>query len=254
MQPTPWSARDTRLQRGPSAAPGGHGGIRAALPALKGHWGYLGAVAGSIVTLILLFQPWLRAAGADGKASADAFGRITATTSYLNVWSSAQPPTARISGALALLSAGAIVVTVCVVAVNLRLRTELLSRTATACTVTTAALVLLTVLYVNSKAPELRAMLARSSDFGGQVGMVTSWAFGNGSLIAPGVRQVSYNTAGLTHWALLAGVTSLGSAVTAVAQWAYNHPATSPRLPRRGGARSGEPARRGESADRHATS
>ncbi|MFI5537017.1 hypothetical protein ACIA5H_11555 [Nocardia sp. NPDC051900] len=204
-------------------------------------------MAGSIVTLILLFQPWLRAVGADGKASADAFGRITATTSYLNVWSSSQPPTARISGALALLSAGAIVLTVCVVVVNLRLRTEILSRTATACAVTTAALVLLTVLYVNSKAPELRAMLARSTDFGGQVGMVTSWAFGNGSLIAPGVRQVSYNTAGLTHWALLAGITSLGSAVIAVAQWAYNRPATSLRLPRRtAGARSGEPAGRVE--------
>ncbi|MGW4714265.1 hypothetical protein [Nocardia sp. NPDC004260] len=204
-------------------------------------------MAGSIVTLILLFQPWLRAVGADGKASADAFGRITATTSYLNVWSSSQPPTARISGALALLSAGAIVLTVCVVVVNLRLRAEVLSRTATACAVTTAALVLLTVLYVNSKAPELRAMLARSTDFGGQVGMVTSWAFGNGSLIAPGVRQVSYNTAGLTHWALLAGMTSLGSAVIAVAQWAYNRPARSLRLPRpAAGARSGEPAARVE--------
>lgn len=247
MQPTPWSAKDSRLERVPDATPGRRGGSRAFRSALKGQWGYLGAVAGGIITLILLFQPWLRAAGADGKASADAFGRITATTSYLNVWSATQPPTARISGALALLSAGAIVMTVCLVAVHLRLRTEILARAATACAVTTAALVLLTVLYVNSKAPELRGMLARSTDFGGQVGMVTSWAFGNGSLIAPGVRQVSYNTAGLTHWALLAGVTSLGSAVIAVAQWAYNRPRTSLRLPRRlAGARSSEPAGRVE--------
>ncbi|MFI2280924.1 hypothetical protein [Nocardia beijingensis] len=247
MQPTPWSAKVSRLERVPDPTLGRLGRSRAFRSALKGQWGYLGAVAGGIVTLILLFQPWLRAAGADGKASADAFGRITATTSYLNVWSATQPPTARISGALALLSAGAIVMTVCLVAVHLRLRTEILARAATACAVTTAALVLLTVLYVNSKAPELRGMLARSTDFGGQVGMVTSWAFGNGSLIAPGVRQVSYNTAGLTHWALLAGVTSLGSAVIAVAQWAYNRPRTSLRLPRRlAGARSSEPAGRVE--------
>jgi hypothetical protein len=202
------------------------------------------AAVGGVVTLILLFQPWLRAAGADGKASANAFGRITATTSFLNTWSSAQPPTARISGALALLSAAAVVVTVCLVAANLRLRTDILSHAATVSTVTTAALVLLTVLYINSKAPELRAMLARTTDLGGQIGMVTSWAFGNGSLIAPGVRQVSYDTAGLTHWALLAGVTSLGSAVTAVAQWAYNRPAISLRLPWRSAGDG--PARRDE--------
>ncbi|MBF6476118.1 MULTISPECIES: hypothetical protein [Nocardia] len=246
MQPTPWSANDSRLDRVPSAAPGRLAGSRPSLSTLHGYWGYLGAVAGSLVTLLLLFQPWLRVAGADGKASANAFGRVSATTSYLNAWSATQAPAARISGALALLAAAAIVVTVCAVAVNLRYRTEVLARVATISTVTTAALVVLTVLYVNSKAPELRAPLARSSDLGGQVGMVTSWAFGNGSLIVPGVRQVSYDTAGLTHWALLAGATSLGSAITAVTQWVYNYPPTALRLPYRitGSRRAGEPARR----------
>ena len=76
--------------------------------------------------------------------------------------------------------------------------------------------------------------------------MVTSWAFGNGSLIVPGVRQVSYDTAGLTHWALLAGATSLGSAITAVTQWVYDHPPTALRLPYRitGSRRSDGTARR----------
>ncbi|MEU1545617.1 hypothetical protein [Nocardia sp. NPDC005745] len=221
--------------------PGRLAGFRADLSSFRGHWGYLSAGGGSVVTLILLFQPWLRAAGADGKASANAFGRITATTSYLNTWSSSQPPMARISGTLAILSAGAIVLTICLVAANLRLRTDILSHAATVSTVTTAALVLLTVLYINSKAPELRAMLARTTDLGGQIGMVTSWAFGNGSLIAPGIRQVSYDTAGLTHWPLLAGVTSLGSAVTAVTQWVYNRPVKrcpAPRSPDTGAVRA----------------
>ncbi|MEU2175573.1 hypothetical protein ABZ552_15225 [Nocardia sp. NPDC019219] len=246
MQPTPWSAKDTRPVEVPGAAQP-RAGVRGSLSALDGHWGYLGALAGSIVTLLLLFQPWLNAVGADGRARADAFGRITATTSFLNAWSSSPPPSVRISGALAILAAGAIVVTVCVVAANLRYRAEVLSRAAAVSAVVTAALVVLTVLYVNSKAPELRGMLGRSSDLGGQIGMVTSWAFGNGSLIAPGVRQVSYNTAGLTHWALLAGVVSLGSAVAAVAQWTYNRPSSSRRLPWRGtGAGGKEPVRRVE--------
>ncbi len=214
---------------------------------LRGYWGYLGAVAGSIVTFVLLFQPWLSVAGADGKASANAFGRVNATTSYLNVWSSSQAPAARINGALALLAAATIVVTVCVVAANLRYRTEVLARAATISTVTTAVLVVLAVLYINSKAPELRAPLARTTDLGGQVGMVTSWAFGNGSLIVPGVRQVSYDTAGLTSWPLLAGATSLGSTVTALTQWVYSHPPASLRLRYRAAAgRSNESARQGK--------
>ncbi|MBF6469680.1 hypothetical protein IU427_31610 [Nocardia beijingensis] len=246
MQPTPWSTKGTRPEPVP-ATERRLAGIRDHLSALDGHWGYLGALVGSIVTLLLLFQPWLNAVGADGRARANAFGRITATTSFLNAWSSSPPPTARISGAMAILAAGAIVVTVCVVAANLRYRTEVLARAVTVSAVVTAALVVLTVLYVNSKAPELRGMLGRSSDLGGQIGMVTSWAFGNGSLLAPGVRQVSYNTAGLTHWALLAGVVSLGSAVAAVAQWTYSRTSSSRRLPpRRTGTVAREPVRRAE--------
>ncbi|WP_280497378.1 hypothetical protein [Nocardia asiatica] len=217
------------------------------MSALHGYWGYVGAGAGSVVTFVLLFQPWLSVAGADGKAGANAFGRVSATTSYLNVWSSAQAPAARINGAPGILAAATIVVTVCVVAANLRYRTEVLARAATISTVTTAGLVVLAVLYINSRAPELRAPLARTSDLGGQIGMVTSWAFGNGSLIVPGVRQVSYDTAGLTSWPLLAGATSLGSAITAVAQWVCSHPSASLRLPRRVGAskRSDGSTRRG---------
>ncbi|WP_159925247.1 hypothetical protein [Nocardia sp. CY15] len=229
VQPTPWTADDIRSGGAPSGAPR-LAGLRTRLSILDGYWGYLGAAAGSIVTLILLFQPWLTAAGADGKASVDAFGRMTATTSFLNVWSSSPPPTARISGAFAILSVAAIVITVCTVAVNLRYRTGALARLATISTVTAAALIALTVLYINSKSPELRAMLARTSDLGGQAGMVMSWAFGNGSLVVPGVRQVSYNTAGLTPWAMLAGATSLASAVAALAQWIRDHPVTSVRL------------------------
>ncbi|WP_454195256.1 hypothetical protein [Nocardia sp. Marseille-Q1738] len=250
VQPTPWSVKDIRPEPAPSAAPGRPADFRARLSRLNGNWGYLGAASGGIVTLILLFRPWLTAAGADGKASVNAFGRMTATTSLLNIWSSSPPPAARISGAFAILSAAAIAVTVCTVVANLGRRTEALSRMATISTVTAAALVILTVLYLNSKSPELRAMLYRTSDLGGQAGMVMSWAFGNGSIVVPGVRQISYDTAGLTPWALLAGATALFSAITALAQWIHDHPPTSIRLPWRIALdRSGapeQPARQGE--------
>ncbi|WP_157172373.1 hypothetical protein [Nocardia pneumoniae] len=250
MQPTPWSVKDMRLESAPSAASGGLAESRVRRSGLNGYWGYLGAAAGGIVTLILLFRPWLTASGADGKASVNAFGRMTATTSLLNIWSSSPPPAARISGAFAILAAAAITVTVCAVVANLRRRTEALSRVATISAVTVAVLVVLTVLYMNSKSPELRAMLARTSDLGGQAGMVLSWAFGNGSIVVPGIRQISYDTAGLTSWALLAGATSLVSAITAVAQWIYDHPPTAIRLPWRvaihRSAASEQPARRRE--------
>lgn len=230
MQPTPWSVKDIRSDPVPSAALGQLAEFRVRLSRLNGYWGYLSAAAGSIVTLILLFRPWLTASGSDGKASVNAFGRMTATTSLLNIWSSSPPPAARITGAFAILAAAAIAVTVCTVVANLRHRTEVLSRVATIAPVIAAALVILTVLYMNSKSPELRAMLARTSDLGGQAGMVVSWAFGNGSLVIPGIRQSSYDTAGLTPWALLASATSLASAVTALAQWIHDHPPTSIRL------------------------
>ncbi len=226
VQPTPWQSNETGDSRSTqtngaksSVVPAN---LRSIQAALRGYWGYVWAAVGSLATLILLFQPWMTAAGADGRVSTNAFGRMQITTRFLNVWSQSAPPAAKITGFWALLACAAITITILVVVINLRLRIDALSRLATLSTLAAALLVVFTVLYVNSKGGELKAMVGRRSDLGGHIGSLMNWAFGNGRLVVPGVGQVAYTSAGLTPWALLAGVTSLGSAVAALTQWIRN--------------------------------
>ncbi|WP_280249868.1 hypothetical protein [Nocardia abscessus] len=226
VQPTPWQSNKTGDGRSAQQdqavggiAPGSPQAIRAAL---RGYWGYVWAAVGSLVTLVLLFQPWITAAGADGRVSTNAFGRMEITTRFLNAWSASRPRTPHVTGFWALLACAAIVIAILAIVINLRLRIDALSRLATIATLVTSLFVLFTVLYINSKGPELKAMVGRSSDLGGQVGSLINWAFGNGRLVVPGVGQVAYTSAGLTPWALLAGATSLASSVAAVTQWIRN--------------------------------
>ncbi|MFF7940990.1 hypothetical protein ACFZC5_14850 [Nocardia gamkensis] len=224
VQPTPWQSKET-----PDGQPAKQNWAeRGAVPAkaisvaLRGYWGYVWAAIGSLVTLILLFQPWMTARGADGSVSTNAFGRMQITTRFMNVWSRSGPRPAQITGFWALLACAAIVITILVVVINLRLRLVALSRLATLSSLVSALLVLFTVLYINSKGGDLKAMVGRRTDLGGQIGSLMSWAFGNGRLVVPGIGQVAYSSAGLTPWALIAGATSLGSAVAALAQWIRN--------------------------------
>ena len=125
VQPTPWRMNEDRQggttppSRTESAAAQNQARLRAYISKLSGNWGYLCAAVGSLVTLILLFQPWITASGADGRARVNAFGRMQVTTAYLNVWSQAKPRTAQMTSIWAILASAAIVVTVFTVAVNL---------------------------------------------------------------------------------------------------------------------------------------
>ncbi|MGK8522424.1 hypothetical protein ACRS6B_13100 [Nocardia asteroides] len=237
VQPTPWQSNETGDSRPAPENRAKSGAVpenlRSIQAALRGYWGYLWAAVGSLVTLVLLFQPWMTAVGADGRVSTNAFGRMQITTRFLNVWSRSAPPPAKVTGFWALLACAAIAITILVVVVNLRLRIEALSRLATISTLVAALLVVFTVLYVNSKGGDLKAMVGRRSDLGGHIGSFMNWAFGNGRLVVPGVGQVAYASAGLTPWALLAGATSLGSAVAALTQWIRNKSGNLFRLPMR---------------------
>ncbi|MFE7741296.1 hypothetical protein [Nocardia sp. NPDC057455] len=224
VQPTPWQSNETRDGRPAKQNWVEKGAVpaKAISVALRGYWGYVWAAVGSLVTLILLFQPWMTARGADGSVSTNAFGRMQITTRFMNVWSRSGPRPAQITGFWALLACAAIVITILVIVINLRLRIAALSRLATLSSLVAALFVLFTVLYINSKGGDMKAMVGRRTDLGGQIGSLMSWAFGNGRLVVPGIGQVAYSSAGLTPWALLAGATSLGSAVAAVAQWIRN--------------------------------
>ncbi|MGY1942729.1 hypothetical protein [Nocardia asiatica] len=221
VQPTPWqenTPRNNRTRERKSDAAAARG-PRTYQVVLRGYWGYAWAAAGSLVTLVLLFQPWITASGADGSVRANAFGRMQITTVFLNVWSQSKPRTVHITGFWALLASAAIVVTVLAVVINLRLRIEALARLATLSTLATMLLVLSTALYVNSKAGQLKAMVSRTTDLGGHVGSLLNWAFNNGRLAVPGSGQYAYASASLTQWAFLAIALSIGSAVAAVTQW-----------------------------------
>ncbi|MET9030410.1 hypothetical protein ABZW96_33005 [Nocardia sp. NPDC004168] len=187
--------------------------------ALIGNWGYVWAAVCSLITFTLLFQPWLTASGPNGKAETNAFGRINATTRYLTVWSSLKPmPTAQITGFWALLTTAAIIICVLTVVINLRARNELLARVAAISSVAVAIFTVCTLLYINSKAPELKEMTSRRWDLGGQLGSVMSWLLGNDKLPVPGISETRYSTSQLTLTAILACFTSIGSALAASIQ------------------------------------
>lgn len=227
VQPTPWQTIATSHQQ--QTKPASHPeitspprriDIRAILAARRDDWGYLAAAVGSVITFVLLFQPWLAIAGADGKISTNAFGRITTTTSMVGLWSSSPPPSAKVSGLWGVLAGVAVVVTVATVVLNLRARTKTLSRLAAGSTVSVAVFVVFALIYINGKGNDLRAMIGsgRPRDMGTQIGLLIRTVAGNGQYPVPGLRTVSYASPTLTTSGIAAGATSLASAVVAVAQ------------------------------------
>ncbi|MGO4615876.1 hypothetical protein AB4305_16025 [Nocardia sp. 2YAB30] len=227
VQPTPWQAiamshqqRTTTASHPEIASTARRIDVQAILAARRGDLGYLGAAVGSVITFVLLFQPWLAISGADGKVSTNAFGRITVTTSMVGLWSSSPPASAKVSGLWGVLAGVAVVVTVATVVLNLRVRTEKLSRLAAGSTVAVAVFVVLGLIYFNGQGNDLRAMIGSGPprDMGTQIGLLIRTAAGNGQYPVPGLRTVSYASPTLATAGIAAGATSLASAVAAVAQ------------------------------------
>ncbi|MEU6559192.1 hypothetical protein [Nocardia nova] len=240
-QPTPWgssdastggpdpsvtaetvSPRTTLPQTTPSAS--GRFLLRLRPETLRQSWAACCAILAGVVTLVLLFRPWATASGPDGRVRTDAFGRVQASTTYLSAWSRQHSGIARISGGWALLAAAAIVVMVVLALVTVGKRTELAARCTAISAVVVAVLVLITLVYVSTKTPDLKAMTARKYDMGGQIGSLMAWAFGNGTLAIPGVRQSTYSSGGLAPSGMVACGLSVIAAVAAVTQWLHDYP------------------------------
>ncbi|MBF6296129.1 hypothetical protein IU459_01060 [Nocardia amamiensis] len=192
---------------------------------LDGNWGYLLAAIGCIITFVLLFQPWLttNTGGTDGAIHANGFGRLHVTTFWVDLWAQSSVPNPKASGTWGILTSVAIGVAVCSVAVNSVVRTKALTYMATVATVFVAVFTIATALYLNSKGDELTRVVSYGTarDPGTQIGLLIRWAKGHDNYPAPGFRSVSYVTASLTWYAILAGSISLLSAVAAVAQWIH---------------------------------
>ncbi|WP_280266657.1 hypothetical protein [Nocardia wallacei] len=223
VQPTPWQAN--KIRQRPVLVldvPGGRtrrSRWRAVRSALAGRWGFACAAMGNALVLALLFAPWLTAAGFDGKVRVDAFGRIEASTLLMNAWAHSPPDIAKINGGWGILAAAVGVHTVLVALAALRFRTRALTRLATASTVASALSTLTALLYLNSHAPQVKAMVGLSHDLGGQIGWLLSDYFGTSQFALPGSRPMTYTNATLTPWPLLALALAVACAVAVVIQW-----------------------------------
>ncbi|UAK31110.1 hypothetical protein K8O92_25145 [Nocardia asteroides] len=172
----------------------------------RGNWVYLCAAVGSVITFVLLFQPWLTTGtgGTDGVIHANAFGRIHVTTFWVDLWAQTSVPNPKASGTWGILTSVAIVITVCSVAVNSVARTAALTHLVIVATVFVAIFTIATELYLNSKGDELTRVVSYGAarDPRTQIGLLIRWARGHDNYPAPEFRQVSYATYSLTWSAI----------------------------------------------------
>ncbi|MDO3648227.1 hypothetical protein [Nocardia mangyaensis] len=131
---------------------------------LQSGWGYLCAAALSLVTLLLLFQPWLSAAGANGTITIDAFGNVLAWPKEYG------RPDSGVSGVWAAPAAAAAVVTIGAVLLRLWIPVRSLSRVVLASASAAALFVVADRYYLDRKAAELRALTERSDVLDGSLG------------------------------------------------------------------------------------
>ncbi|MFQ6330495.1 hypothetical protein ACLMAL_30755 [Nocardia sp. CWNU-33] len=255
VQPTPWQAGKTPQAQAvsPSRAASGASrrqvdianalatlrpllaALRPVLVLCRGHWGYLGAAIGGVITLYALFQPWINASSTDGKIKATPFGKFEISSSLVALWAGSPPPAAKINGTWAVLACITIAVIVVAAVINLRAQTRALSTLVMGSSIALTLFVIFALVHINNKAPDVRNMVGNgpTRDLGSQVGMIVRWASGNSGYALPGVRRYTWTTAGLTSWAWFAGAMAVVSAVAAIAQWVRNRPAGPIQIPLR---------------------
>jgi len=187
-----------RLQRGPR------------IPSIGRSWPYALAAVGSVALFAILFRPWVFATSTNGSATVDAFGAITMTNTHLRLWSQTPAPGVTISGVWGLLTAVAILATVCTAIVAIRNGS---ARAEAATALAAAAVAVFTVadvFYLQSKIGELRASLGAVYDMGTQLGLVVN-ALRGGSYPWPGKSSL-WTPSHLTSWAFAAPAIAFVSA------------------------------------------
>ncbi|MBF6174634.1 hypothetical protein [Nocardia blacklockiae] len=168
------------------------------------YWGFLCSAALSLSTVVLLFQPWLRAQGPNGRVVSDAFGRTQGITdSTSDQWGEGAYP-AHISGGWGILTAALAILTIFAVGLYLRDGSATLALIVLGSAAGQALSVFCTLLYLNGKGPAFKT-LVENSGTGGLRDL-----FGGSS----NVREVA--SVGLGMAALLGGITALGALLLAL--------------------------------------
>ncbi|WP_062986385.1 hypothetical protein [Nocardia anaemiae] len=200
---TPWQEKDVQLGRFENDDDL-IGEVTAQRFDLRSDWAYLCAPGLSLLTFLLLFQPWISATGPNGTISANAFGRIDGFTtgSFQSVIS--------ISSTWAVLTTLAIAGTIVSTVLFIRIRNRLLSYLVLGCTSAAALFVLAALAYLNGKVPELREITESAKNTG-----LFSWLFGDNSAtnLLGGEHRIA--SAGLDLAATLAAITACGAALAA---------------------------------------
>ncbi|MEV4234812.1 MULTISPECIES: hypothetical protein [unclassified Nocardia] len=199
---TPWQEKDVQLGR-PENDDDLIGEVTAQRFDLRSDWGYLCAPGLSLLTFLLLFQPWISATGPNGTVSSNAFGRIDGFTtgSFQSVVS--------ISSTWAVLTTLAVAGTVVSTVMYFRVRNRLLSYLVLGCSSAAALFVLAALAYLNGKVPELREITESANRTG-----IFSWLFGDNSATDFGGEH-RIASAGLDFAATLGAITACAAALAA---------------------------------------
>jgi len=163
----------------------------------------------------MMFEPWLTVANWSGRATCNAFGTITTTTTHLSLWSPYKAPGAKVSGVWAILASILVFVAVLAALETLRRGSRAAATITAAAALGVSVLALIDMFYLGSKIGEVQAGLSSDNDMGMQLGLVVSTLRGTGSYPWPGMAQ-QLGTSHLTSWAFGAPAVAFGSAVIAL--------------------------------------
>ncbi|WP_369023636.1 hypothetical protein [Nocardia cyriacigeorgica] len=184
-------------------------------------WQSWSITALSLLTLLLLCQPWLSASGPHGDVHTDAFGRLDGSVPALRIF---DEPVASISGWLGALIAAVAVLTL--IAAQLHRLTGVGRSVAIVAAMANVVFVPVTLLYLNSKSPDLKKMTEDHDELKETLGTIVKSLFGGGEQPAADAAQQPV-TATLTDQALICCVVVALTAVIAVCLRRRVYPADS---------------------------
>lgn len=156
-------------------------------PWISGKWPALCACLGSIFTIYQQFPFWLYVESTDGAAGINAFGRITASSVNMHMWSDPKilPETQglHVSGLGGILASVFLVLTIGATLGSIPGKTVRLLDFATLSSVATIVVVVANAVYISQFGNALAGLESRMYDKGGQVAGLVNWFVNSDSIL-----------------------------------------------------------------------